>query len=193
MDEWAQVKLWRRDRRDELIQRRAHLPRAQRQRIHEQVTDTLRDYLANQPQSCIGFYWPFKGEIDLRALIAELLHSGAAAALPVVVEKARPLEFWRWTAGMRTKPGIWRIPVPEVRDPVQPGLLLIPLVGFDTAGYRLGYGGGYYDRSLAMMHPTPHKIGVGQELGRLPSIHPQPHDIPLDLIITESGITEFRR
>jgi 5-formyltetrahydrofolate cyclo-ligase len=65
--------------------------------------------------------------------------------------------------------------------------LIVPLLGFDAAGYRLGYGGGYYDRTLAAMAPRPLSIGVGYELGRLDTIHPQAHDIPLDAIVTENG------
>jgi hypothetical protein len=88
--------------------------------------------------------------------------------------------------------GIWNIPIPDKREVVQPTALIVPLIGFDEAGYRLGYGGGYYDRTLAVMNPRPFTVGVGFELGRLRTIHPQPHDIPLDVIITEAGVSRFR-
>ena len=71
---------------------------------------------------------------------------------------------------------------------MRPTALLVPLVGFDRRGYRLGYGGGYYDRTLATMHPKPLTIGIGYDLGRLETIHPQPHDIPMDAIVTEAGV-----
>jgi 5-formyltetrahydrofolate cyclo-ligase len=80
--------------------------------------------------------------------------------------------------------GIWNIPIPRERNSVRPTALLVPLVGFDAAGYRLGYGGGYYDRPLATLVPKPLTIGVGYELGRLETIYPQPHDIPMDAIVT---------
>jgi 5-formyltetrahydrofolate cyclo-ligase len=99
------------------------------------------------------FYWPFKSEIDLNDLVQEFLTHGAAAALPVVVQKQQPLEFWRWRPHMRLARGLWNIPVPTERDVVEPTALLVPLLGFDAAGYRLGYGGGYYDRTLATMKP----------------------------------------
>ena len=70
-----------------------------------------------------------------------------------------------------------------------PTILIVPLLGFDDAGFRLGYGGGYYDRTLAAMQPRPFTVGVGYELGRLPTIYPQPHDIPMDVIVTEAGMT----
>jgi len=155
----------------------------------------VRDLVAAQfqglRQGCIGFYWPFKGEFDMLPLIKALLAQGATAALPVVVEKQRPLEFWAWHPDMKLVSGIWDIPIPAERAPVRPTALLVPLVGFDAAGYRLGYGGGYYDRTLAMMTPRPFTIGIGYEFGRLPTIHPQHHDIPLDAIVTETGRVRF--
>jgi 5-formyltetrahydrofolate cyclo-ligase len=84
-------------------------------------------------------------------------------------------------------PGVYDIPVPAMRDVVVPAVLLVPVVGFDRTNYRLGYGGGYYDRTLAAADPRPMAIGVGFELSRLNTIHPQPHDIPLDAVVTEAG------
>ena len=84
--------------------------------------------------------------------------------------------------------GIWNIPIPAERVVVEPTALLVPLVGFDREHYRLGYGGGYYDRTLGAKSPRPYAIGVGYESGRLATIHPQPHDIPMDAIVTEAGV-----
>src|SRR5690606_20723729 len=110
-----------------------------------------------------------------------------AAALPVVVERNAPLEFWRWTATTELcSRGIWNIPSPVERVPVVPDVVLVPLLGFDEQCYRLGYGGGYYDRTLAALEPKPLAIGVGFEHGRLETIRPQPHDVPLDWIVTEA-------
>jgi 5-formyltetrahydrofolate cyclo-ligase len=80
---------------------------------------------------------------------------------------------------------VWNVPVPESGAAVLPDLLVVPLVGFDAQGYRLGYGGGFYDRTIAAMTTKPRTIGVGFELGRLETIYPQSHDIALDNIITE--------
>jgi 5-formyltetrahydrofolate cyclo-ligase len=88
--------------------------------------------------------------------------------------------------------GVWNIPIPAERQVVPPGALLVPLVGFDSRGYRLGYGGGFYDRTLAALSPKPLAIGVGYEFGRLATIHPQPHDIPMDALVTEAGVVHFR-
>jgi 5-formyltetrahydrofolate cyclo-ligase len=110
---------------------------------------------------------------------------GVRLALPVVVERARPLVFREWWPGIRMVPGIWGIPVPAEGDAVLPDALLAPLVGFDARGHRLGYGGGYYDRTLAALPERPLVIGVGFEPSGMETIHPQPHDIPMDLIVTE--------
>jgi 5-formyltetrahydrofolate cyclo-ligase len=110
-----------------------------------------------------------------------------------VVEKGRPLAFWRWQPGMAMRPGIWNILVPAMAEPVEPDCLLVPLVGFDGQGYRLGYGGGYYDRTLAAMSRRPMALGIGYAFQRLPTIRPQPFDQPMDAIATEEGIRWHRR
>jgi len=106
-------------------------------------------------------------------------------ALPVVVEKAKPLIFREWWPGISMNHGVWNIPVPAAGEPVEPDALLVPVVGFDRRRYRLGYGGGYYDRTLAALSAKPRAVGVGFELSQLATIYPQPHDIPMDLIVTE--------
>jgi len=106
----------------------------------------------------------------------------------VVVERSAPVEFWRWQPGAAMTKGIWDIPIPKERAVVMPDAVLVPLVGFDPCGFRLGYGGGYFDRTLAAARPRPYTIGLGYEDSVLPTIFPQPHDIPMDLIVTDRGI-----
>ncbi len=190
---WDEVRAWRREQRRGLIAHRSGLPREQREEVRARVVPLLRDRVPGLTEATIGFYFPFKGEIDLRGLLRELVAGGAKAALPAVVEKARPVEFRAWYPGVIMERGIWDIPVPAPGNPVLPTLLFIPLVGFDAAGYRLGHGGGYYDRTLAVLAPKPLCIGVGYEATRLDTIHPQPHDIPMDAIATEAGVTWFER
>ena len=117
------------------------------------VSDLVYENFHGLRDMCIGFYWPFQGEIDLRPLVRSFLALGAEAALPVVVEKRQPLAFWSWRPGMKLERGIWNIPVPHEMNPVRPAILLVPLLGFDAAGYRLGHGGGYYDLTLASLGP----------------------------------------
>ena len=107
-----------------------------------------------------------------------------APALPVVIEKAHPLIFRTYRPGDRLEKGIWNIPIPAEGDPVTPDITIAPLVGVDPQNYRLGYGGGFFDRTLASLPKKPLVIGVGYEMQRIPTIHPQPHDIPMDRIVT---------
>ncbi len=136
----------------------------------------------------VSGYWPIKGEADLRPWLASLHQNGVAVALPVVVERGAPLQFRLWTPGMAMERGNWNIPVPPATAPVlYPDVALAPLVGWDRAGFRLGYGGGYFDRTLASLSPRPTVLGVGLQAAELKTIFPQDHDIPMTTIITENG------
>lgn len=192
MSSWHEINAWRRAKRAELLSRRLAVPRGEKPLLRSTIHDILKSRFPELRHHRIGFYWPIKGEIDLRHLVQDFMAEGAAAALPVVVEKRQPLEFWVWQPDQKLQRGFWNIPVPAEPNRMRPTALLIPLVGFDGAGYRLGYGGGYYDRTLAGLNPKPLTIGVGYDFGRLESIQPQPHDIPLDAIVTETGCTQFR-
>lgn len=189
---WPDVKALRRAWRADLIQRRMKLTRAEREDLRLRLADAIRHSFPWLSRHAVGFYWPIKGEPDLRHLMRDLIDRGATAALPVVVEKARPVEFWAWQPRVRMVRGAWNIPQPASREPIRPSALLVPLLGF-AGFYRLGYGAGYYDRTLAALDPKPWTIGVGLELGRLETIYPQAHDIPMDAIVTEAGVWSSER
>ena len=188
MESWDEVRRWRRERRRELIGRRQAIPQDERRRSQPLILRFVEQHFPELANALIGFYWPFQGEIGPHPLIRRLIERGARAALPVVVEKGQPLEFWAWRPGVPLRRGVWDIPIPVERQVVRPTALLVPLVGCDRRGYRLGYGGGYYDRTLAAMDPKPLSIGIGYEIGCLQTIHPQPHDVPMDAIVTEAGL-----
>jgi 5-formyltetrahydrofolate cyclo-ligase len=95
------------------------------------------------------------------------------------------LIFWPWWPGAPMTQGVWSIPIPADGEPVQPDTLLVPLVGFDSENYRLGYGGGFYDRTIAAMPSRPRTIGIGFACARLATIYPQPYDIPMDEVVTD--------
>ena len=188
MQSWDEIRHWRREQRASLIRRRQAIPQDERRRSQALILSLVEQHFPELANALLGFYWPFRGEIGPHPLIRRLIERGARAALPVVVEKGQPLEFWAWQPGTRLRRGVWDIPIPSERQPVRPTALLVPLVGFDRRGYRLGYGGGYYDRTLAAMDPKPLTIGIGYEIGRLETIHRQPHDVPMHAIATEAGL-----
>jgi len=139
----------------------------------------------------LGVYWPHRGEISIFPFAKRSLAEGAEVSLPVIVERRGPLQFRAWTPGEPLSTGIYDIPFPRDGAVVQPDTLIVPLVGFDEACHRLGYGGGYYDRTLAKAKVKPLTIGIGFEFMRLASIKPLAHDIPMDVVVTEAGV--FRR
>ncbi|WP_207540523.1 5-formyltetrahydrofolate cyclo-ligase [Sabulicella rubraurantiaca] len=188
---WGEIRAWRKAERELLIARRLLVPREERESRDDIISDRLLGLLTEATGGTppvLGFYWPFKGEYDPRPLVRALHRRGTRLALPVVIERRRPLIFREWWPGASMSPGVWNIPVPSEGEALIPDILLVPLVGFDCCSYRLGYGGGYYDRTLAAMTPKPLAVGIGFEISRLETIYPQLHDVPMDLIITENRV-----
>ena len=183
--DWQAVKQWRKETRARLIGQRLLISSQDRANWSAQIGERLKAVLASREKPLIGFYWPFRGEYDARSLLVGLRDHGARLALPVVVAKAQPLQFREWWPGVAMTRGVWDIPIPTAGEPVDPDVLLAPLVGFEPGNYRLGYGGGFYDRTIAARPAKPLCIGVGFELSRLATIHPQAHDVPMDIVITE--------
>lgn len=152
------------------------------------VLDALPTRAGGAPK--LGFCWPHQGEFDARGLVARLLDRGWTACLPVVVAEGAPLAFRPWTPATALAPDRYGIPTPQAGDFVTPDVLLIPLVAVDARNYRIGYGGGFFDRTLAALAAAGRRatsIGVGFELARVPDTLPGPHDIPLDIVVTERG------
>jgi len=186
--EGAELRAWRRSERQRLLALRIGVAPAERRLWGAAIEEHLALLLGERPSMLLGVYWPFRAEFDPRPLIERLVAAGSAIALPAVVNLKGPLEYRAWRPGERLVDGVWNIPVPEERDIVIPQTVLAPLVGFDRRGYRLGYGGGYFDRTLAALSPRPLAIGVGFELSGLETIHPQDFDVPMDVIVTEAGV-----
>ena len=185
----SDLDIWRKARREELIARRAAIPLETQRRFDARVAEFLFLAFPMLERLSVGFYWPMKGEVDPRVAVRKFRSRGAVTALPVVVRKQAPLEFREWHPGVRTEPGVFGLPVPQT-DAVVPDALLIPPVGFDSGGFRLGYGGGYFDRTLASLSPQPLKIALAREASRMDTIQPQPHDIAMDYVVTELGVHE---
>ena len=181
---------WRKAQRAELLAARVAIPLAVRRSRNEAITRLLSAAFDLLAGCSIGFCWPYKGEPDPRFFLHAMRARGSRTALPVVVAKKQPLEFREWWPGAPTTPGVFDLPIPQGTEVIRPAALLVPPVGFDAQGYRLGYGGGFFDITLASMSPQPLKIGVAFEVSRMPTIHPQAHDIPMDYIVTENGIAQ---
>lgn len=134
----------------------------------------------------LGVYWPLAGEPDLRAAYSELARAGLRLALPVVMERNAPLTFTEWTPGEPMIADEMGVQVPaQLRFIEPPPALLIPCLGFNADGYRIGYGGGYYDRTLEQ-HPRPYTLGIAYS-SQLAVFPHAPHDVPLDVIVTETS------
>jgi len=190
------VARWRRAERSRLAAVRVGLGQAGRAAARRAIAGHLEALLHVRrvgPGVVLAGYWPIRGEPDLRPLLSDLHRAGVRVALPVVETRAAPLVFRTWVPGMRLERGHWNIPVPPPgAGAVLPDVALAPCLGWDAGAFRLGWGGGYYDRTLAALAPRPTTIGVALDAARLPTIYPQPHDVPLDLIVTPSGIAATR-
>ena len=185
----AEVARWRKAERARLLAMRAAMPVAERHAAAESIAGRLDALLATRFMAVEGLtisaWWPIKAELNLRHWLESLLARGARVALPVVKTPAAPLVFRLWTPDCKMVQGFWKIPVPADGPEVTPDVTLAPVVGWDADGYRLGYGGGYFDRTLAALDPRPLTIGVGLHAARVGTIFPQPHDIAMDVIVTE--------
>jgi 5-formyltetrahydrofolate cyclo-ligase len=177
---------WRKEQRAHLIPARVAIPDTTRDAWTQRIIASLEPVVM-AVDGTVSFYWPFRGEPNLRPLMRRMVAAGRSVALPVVVQPRHPLEFRPWTPGCEMLLGVWNIPIPDTRERVTPRLLLAPVVGFDPQRYRLGYGGGYFDRTLAALRGPCTVIGVGYDCQALATIHPLAHDIPMDRIVTESG------
>ena len=182
----ADAARWRKGVRAQLLAARAARDAAVTDAaIADQLDRVLADRFGGSEGMILAAYWPIRGEPDLRPWMAR--QTGLRLALPVVVAPDQPLIFRPWSPDAPMRPGRWNIPEPGTDAQVIPQIILAPTVGWDEGRFRLGYGGGFYDRTLAALRPRPYAIGIGLEAGRLPTIYPQPHDAALDLIVTEVG------
>lgn len=174
--------------RRSVIKRREALSETDRHALTAQLSEHLATLLDRLSPKSLGFCWPYRAEPDLRDFVAHWLASQSErrAALPVVLDRDEPMMFRPWTPGMLLVPDRHGIPYPPGGCAMTPDVVLVPLNAFDAAGYRIGYGGGYFDRTLATLDTVA--VGVGFELGRVACVAPQPHDRPMDWIVTEAGV-----
>jgi 5-formyltetrahydrofolate cyclo-ligase len=187
---------WRKTERLRLTHLRQSISVPERRQNSERIMRQLDAYFTPTPETIISLYWPIKGEPNLLAWIKRLYRSGSRVALPVVETTHAPMSFREWTPDAPMHAGIWNIPIPAEGEVLVPTVVIAPVVGFDVANYRLGNGGGYFDRTLAELiskKQRPTVVGVGYECLQIATIYPQPHDIPMDVIITEKSAVKKQR
>jgi 5-formyltetrahydrofolate cyclo-ligase len=185
------LKSWRKKERERLIAAREALERTTLQRWRERMDGFIERSFPGLAGRRVAFCWPIKNEYDSRHLAKTLRARGSLTALPVVVAPKQPLVFREWHPGVQLADGALGIPYPVGSAEVVPEAVLLPMNGWDPQGYRLGYGAGFFDRTLASLAQRPVVIGVSYEQARLATIHPQAWDIPVDYLVTERGV--YRR
>lgn len=183
---------WRKEERQRLINARRALSSADRGKRTTPILVNLDGLLADVRDKSISTYRSFRGEHDLLERKTSLSDRSAVCFLPVFIERKIPLGFRSWWPGEKPDRGIWDIPIPISGKEMAPDLVIAPMVGFDEARFRHGYGGGYFNRTVAVRKPAPRTIGVGFELQQVSIIHPLTHDIPMDAIVKEPRV-RFRR
>jgi len=185
------LKAWRKAERERLIAARLAVPAAELEAWRLRIDATLERSFPGLSRARLAFCWPIKGEYDARHLAKTLRGRGALTALPVVISRQAPLVFREWHPGVELAKGPLDIPYPVNSPEVTPQAVLLPMNGWDMQGYRLGYGGGFFDRTLAAAKKKPVTIGISFEFARIETIHPQSWDIPMDYVVTERGV--YRR
>ena len=183
--------------RKQLVEERLHLE--DRLARNDALQRVLRVWLVDRPDVVIGAYWPIKGEFDPLPALFRWQEAGMEAdamgatrrrriGLPVINKIDKTLTFHTWYPGCPMEEDAYGIPKPKDTEIIQPTLLFVPCVGYGPGGYRLGYGGGFYDRTLAALQPKPFTVGLGYTNGFLPDLEPEPHDVPLDAILNDNGV-----
>ena len=183
-----ELKRWRSAERARLVAAREALGREKLESCRLHIDRHLEQGFPALSRGTLAFCWPIRGEYDARHLARTLRERGALTALPVVVAPRTPLVFREWHPGVALAEGPLAIPYPVESRELLPDHVLLPMNGWDERGYRLGYGAGYFDRTLAALQRRPLVIGVSYEIARMPTIDPQSWDIPVDWVVTERGV-----
>ncbi|HEY2340303.1 MAG TPA: 5-formyltetrahydrofolate cyclo-ligase [Steroidobacteraceae bacterium] len=186
------VARWRKAERLRLIELRSALPAEDRALHTAAIMRKLDEMIPAPSNEIVSVYWPIRAEPDLRTWMRAACSRGLRIALPVALKVGEPLTFRDWHPDSAMTRGLWKIPYPAEGAEVSPTTVLAPLVGYDVACYRLGYGGGFFDRTLAAMARKPLVIGLGYPQLQIRTIFPQRHDVPMNWILPGTGPTQRR-
>ena len=169
--------------RNRLLKERLQMPLVKRELAEKKISVDLKQILSSK-KGALGFYWPVRGEFDPRQVVKDwlFLKNANEACLPVIVEKNKPMIFREWIPEQPMIKGTFNIDVPHPKNRILiPNILLVPTLGFNQKNFRLGYGGGYYDRTLPQYKAFT--IGLCFKHGKCRDIAEEKHDMPLDLVI----------
>jgi 5-formyltetrahydrofolate cyclo-ligase len=180
--------------RQDALARRDAIPADERQAAAEAIA--AREFpVAIPPHTIVSGFMPLKSEINPLPLMKRLAEAGATLALPVVAGRGKPLVMRAWRWGEPLAEGVWglRQPKPEAPE-VEPDILLVPLLAFDRAGHRIGYGAGYYDMTIARLRArkTVTAIGIAFAAQEVSTVPATPRDEKLDLVLTEREVIETK-
>jgi 5,10-methenyltetrahydrofolate synthetase len=183
----ADVARFRKSERSRLYALRKAMPLTARRQAEAEISEGLDRVLPAVTGLSIAVYWPIRGEPDLRNWMSSVAERGAKVLLPHVIHKDAPLRFLHWRPGAAMRRGAWNILEPDTEEEGLPQVVVSPLLGWDAQGFRLGNGGGYYDRTLAALSPVPRIIGVGFAEAEMPTIFPMPWDVKMDGLVLSDG------
>jgi 5-formyltetrahydrofolate cyclo-ligase len=185
---FSDLKAWRKARREQLLAARIAVDPKTIDAWRQCIDASLERSFPGLARRKVAFCWPIKNEYDARYLARTLRERGALTALPMVVAPKQPLAFREWHPGIELAKGPLDIPYPKDSAEVVPEAVLLPMNGWDAQGYRLGYGGGFFDRTLNALEPRPFTVGVSYTHGFLPFLRANAVDRPLDALLTEDGV-----
>jgi 5-formyltetrahydrofolate cyclo-ligase len=172
---------------------RAAVPPAARAAANARLRAHLMAWLSARKGAAVAGFWPLGGEVDLKPLLESWHAAGGTTLLPRMQGPDRPLRFLRWTPETLLEVATFDVEEPPAHAPEhRPDVVLVPLLAVDRAGYRLGYGGGFYDRTLAALGDVD-AVGVALDIQRVDEVPRGVHDQPLTHLVTESGIVSFAR
>jgi 5-formyltetrahydrofolate cyclo-ligase len=181
---------WRRAQRAHWVSWREAQSAVDRQLWNQSINALLFQHLPVSANMVIGFCWPFKSEVDVRPVIRQWRDMGVKAVLPEVLAPGQPLQFRQWWPGVKMARRVYDIPVPVDSAVLIPDMVIAPMNAVDHTGYRLGYGGGYFDRTLAALQRRVVAVGVGYSGSSMASIVPQSYDVPMDFVVTELACSQ---
>ena len=184
--------------RERLREARQHIPPKERAAATREICQhgeaLICERIKPQDKTVVSGFWPIRDEVDIRPLLIQLNKANLICSLPVVTSKQQPLVFRKWQLGEALKEGERGLHQPSEEAPlVSPKILIVPLLACDRDGYRLGWGAGYYDRTLEKLRAasTVVAIGVGFSLQQVDKVPRDRHDQRLDFMVTEKGVIEF--